>query len=102
MGKYTHLQMVYVTGSIAGYKDEFEALPPSPTKHRYYVKIERSGERLYLANIKDVPDGKISFTYSGAFAKEFSESQAIKVVNELRKQNIKASVFSTSVDLSKE
>lgn len=101
MSKYTHLQMVYVTGSIAGYKDEFEELPPSPTKH-YYVKIERNGERLYLANIKDVPEGKICFTYSGAFAKEFSESQATKVANELRKQNINATVFSTTAELAKE
>ena len=101
MGKYTHLQMVYVTGSIAGYKDEYEALPVSPTKH-YYVKIERNGERLYLANIKDVPEGKICFTYSGAFAKEFSESQAIKIVNELRNQSMKAGVFSTTAELAKE
>lgn len=27
MGKYAHFQMVYITGSIAGYKDEYEALP---------------------------------------------------------------------------
>ena len=101
MGKYTHLQMVYVTGSIAGYKDEYEALPSSSGRH-YYVKIERSGERLYLANIKDVPDGKICFTYSGAFAKEFSESQAIKIVNELRNQSMKAGVFSTTAELAKE
>ena len=101
MGKYTHLQMVYVTGSIAGYKDEYEALPVSSKKH-YYVKIERNGERLYLANIKDVPEGKICFTYSGAFAKEFSESQAIKIVNELREQGIKAGVFSTTAELAKE
>ena len=100
MGKYEHFQMVYITGSIAGYKDEYEALP-STSKRHYYVKIERSGERLYLANIKDVPDGKICFTYSGAFANEFSESQAIKIVNTLRKQGIKADVFSTTADLSK-